>query len=86
MRIGSALMEKGEMTMADLEKIIERLRELHGSKETMKLISDTISLLKKQEAVTVHDPGAFCPKCGWMLYPEDHPKFCGNCGYPVKWE
>ena len=42
--------------------------------------------LKEQEAVIVHDPGAFCPQCGWMLYPEDHPKFCGNCGQTLKWE
>ena len=36
--------------MPDREKVIKGLRELHGSKETMKLISDTISLLKEQEA------------------------------------
>ena len=35
--------------MPDMEKVIEGLRELHGSKETMKLISDTIKLLKEQE-------------------------------------
>lgn len=37
--------------MPDREKVIKELRKLHGSKETMKLISDTISLLKEQEAV-----------------------------------
>lgn len=42
--------------------------------------------MKEQEAVIVHDPGAYCPKCGWMLYPEDHPHYCGNCGQEVKWE
>lgn len=57
-----------------------------GTHCTADLAHDTLNLLKEQDAVTVHDPGAFCPKCGWMLYPEDHPKFCGNCGYPVKWE
>lgn len=36
--------------MNDMDKIIEGLRELHGSKETMKLISDTITMLKEQEA------------------------------------
>ena len=45
-----------------------------------------IALLKKQKAVAVHDPGAYCPKCGWMLYPEDHPHHCGNCGQAVKWD
>ena len=51
-----------------------------------RLKTDAIALLKEQEAVMVHDPGAFCPQCGWMLYPEDHPKFCGNCGQTLKWE
>jgi DNA-directed RNA polymerase subunit M/transcription elongation factor TFIIS len=50
------------------------------------LLNDLKELLKEQEAVTVHDPGAYCPKCGWMLYPEDHPHHCGNCGQVVKWE
>ena len=50
--------------------------------EAWKIIKDT---LKEQEAVVVHDPGAYCPKCGWMLYPEDHPHHCGNCGQAVKW-
>ena len=22
----------------------------------------------------------------WPLYPEDHPKYCGNCGRAVKWD
>ena len=33
----------------DREKVIKELRELRGSKETMELISDTITLLKEQE-------------------------------------
>ena len=49
-------------------------------------VQNAVDLLKEQEAVIVHDPGAFCPQCGWMLYPEDHPKFCGNCGQTLKWE
>ena len=52
----------------------------------MALMRDALALMKEQEAVAVHDPGAFCPQCGWMLYPEDHPKFCGNCGQTLKWE
>ena len=50
------------------------------------LSADALTLLKEQEAVAVHDPGAYCPKCGWMLYPENHPHHCGNCGQAVKWE
>ena len=36
--------------MTDRERVIEGLRELHGSSETMKLISDTIVLLEEQAA------------------------------------
>jgi len=36
--------------MADMSKIINELKELHGSSETMKLISDTIVLLEEQAA------------------------------------
>ena len=50
-----------------------------------KLLRDALELLKEHGAVAVHDPGAYCPKCGWMLYPEDHPHHCGNCGQAVKW-
>ena len=74
--------------MTDREKVIKGLRELHGSKETMKLISDTLSLLKEQEAKTGHwidttkvigFPRVRCSVCGsgqgaiWMDY-------CPNCG------
>ena len=44
------------------------------------------ALLNEQKAVSVHDPGAYCPKCDWMLYPEDHPHHCGNCKLAVKLE
>ena len=37
--------------MIDREKVIKGLQELHGSQETMELISDAITLLKEQEAV-----------------------------------
>lgn len=36
--------------MIDREKVIKELQGLSGSKETMKLISDAIALLKEQEA------------------------------------
>lgn len=35
--------------MPDREKVINDLQELHGSQETMELISDVIALLKEQE-------------------------------------
>lgn len=50
------------------------------------LARDALSLLKEKEPLTVHDPGAICPNCKWPLYPEDHPKYCGNCGRAVKWD
>ena len=64
--------------MADREAVIKGLRELHGSKETMKLISDTISLLKEQEAKKGH----------WIedeteTYTEDHDTWeCSECHEP----
>ena len=36
--------------MADRDKVIEGLMELHGSKETMTIISDALAMLKEQEA------------------------------------
>lgn len=36
--------------MDGMAKIINELKELHGSSETMKLISDTIVLLEEQAA------------------------------------
>lgn len=36
--------------MPDREKVIKGLKELHGSIETMNLISDTIALLKELQA------------------------------------
>lgn len=49
------------------------------------IIRAALELLKEQEALTIHDPGAICPNCKWPLYPDDHPKYCGNCGRAVKW-
>jgi len=77
----------------DREKVIEGLRELHGSKETMKLISDTIKLLKEQEAIPVDtkvigtshgDMEVYC--CSdyrTILDPAFH--YCPNCGQAVEW-
>jgi hypothetical protein len=46
---------------------------------------DAVELLKEQEPLVVSDPGAICPNCKWPLYPEDHPRYCGNCGREVLW-
>lgn len=85
----------------DREKVINGLKELHGSQETMELISDTITLLKKQEATMVIEsenmytglPITHCPKCGKSLdkylYGRQHEgkiNFCPYCGQAVKWE
>ena len=75
--------------MPDREKVIKEFEEICGytmRPHEFRVLNDVLTLLKEQEAVTVHDPGAYCPKCGWMLYPEDHPHNCGNCGQAVKWE
>ena len=72
----------------DRENLIDALALIawNSDPKNAQTITAAISLLKEQDAVTVHDPGAYCPKCGWMLYPEDHPHNCGNCGQMVKWE
>lgn len=63
--------------MPDREKVIKRLRELHGSKETMKLISETISLLKEQES-----------EAKW-IYGEDQTGVdgwhCSECDFFEPW-
>ena len=76
--------------MADLENVIKGLMELHGSKETMDIIRDAISLLKDQEAVPVVQRGIAhmlfwcCGSCGVAI--TDGDKFCRNCGRKVKWD
>ena len=81
------------MTMFDREKVINDLQDAvnddwmwQHADYYAKAMENALALLKEQETVAVHDPGAYCPKCGWMLYPEDHPHHCGNCGQEVKWE
>lgn len=72
--------------MIDRGKVIKGLRKLHGSIETMKLISDTVSLLKEQEAVEpkVSSTEQRCGNCnkviemdGWIA--------CPWCGKPIAW-
>lgn len=51
--------------MIDREKVINGLQELHGSQETMELISDAIALLKEQELQNefLMKKCIFCPHC-----------------------
>ena len=76
--------------MPDREKVIKGLMELHGSKETMTIISDAIALLKEQEAVQVvqceimHMLFWCCGSCGVAI--TDGDKFCRNCGRRMKWD
>lgn len=81
----------------DREKVIEGLSELHGSLETMKLISETIAMLKEQEAVKpyIDIDEAKCPICkvkltrqellGDDVLFEDFYDYCPHCGRKVKW-
>lgn len=83
------------MRMIDRKKVIEGLQWLHGSQETMELISDAIALLKEQEAKTgrwierenyVLDTYYDCSVCGesWLTI-EGTPwgngmNYCPHCG------
>ena len=60
--------------MIDKEKIITGLQELHGSQETMKLISDAIALLKEQNWV----------KCSERM-PEEHETIFAKFKGTEKW-
>lgn len=64
-----------------------------------KVITNTIALLKEQEAIRpVHDKKTgrvwLCGNCGSYVGFEDHDeddpnefdKFCRECGHPVLWE
>ena len=99
MAVGSAPMQKSVMTMADREKVIKELSELHGSKETMEIIEQAIAPLKEQEALPIDYqtnlytglPVARCPSCGESLlqfhaeaYGKE-TKYCYYCGQAVKW-
>lgn len=70
--------------MADRENVIKRLSELHGSQETMELISDTIAMLKAQPDIVR------CEGCRWWDNEENSVYgYCRACqpGYRTKrWE
>lgn len=86
--------------MIDREKVIKELMQLHGSKETMDIISNAIALLKEHEALPiVYEtneytglPIVHCPSCGEYLeqfhsgvYGKE-TQFCYYCGQKVKWK
>ena len=71
-----------EFTKEEFDKIIEFMDG--GEYETVQQAIMGAVEKKEQEAVAVQ--GVYCPKCGWILYPEDHQHYCGNCGQKVKWE
>ena len=78
--------------MIDREKIINGLQKLHGSQETMKFISDAITLLKEQESIEPEEcdiPGELrCGACGSSIMRETGYRFrhCPWCGRKVKWK
>lgn len=85
-----------EKVIVGLAEISEHMRQVAEKSEDPMLrgmfdywhemAEGALTLLIEQEPLTIHDPGAICPNCKWLLYPEDHPNYCGNCGKAVKWE
>ncbi len=96
--------------MADLEKVIKGLEETEilltqavdrggemavmGAFKCLNRITDTIALLKEQEAVEpINSYGTLrCGKCGNIVGYNDgygrgyQNNFCSECGKAVKWE
>ena len=76
--------------MPDREMVIKSLMELHGSEETMAIISDAVALLKEQEAIEPKEKDYVwrCGKCDeYLTSIENHRiRFCLYCGKAVKWE
>ena len=78
--------------MTDREKVIEGLKKLHGSEETMELLVDVITLLKEQEPKLVRYTASTvrCPNCNKQITTKGcihrEIKYCWKCGQAVKWE
>ena len=78
--------------MTDREKVIEGLKKLHGSEETMELLVDAITLLKEQEPKLVRYTASTvrCPNCNKQITTKGcihrEIKYCWKCGQAVKWE
>lgn len=86
--------------MSNVENIIAQLQELHGSEETMNVLSEAISLLRKSEPVKpIEEYYAdgwleyYCGKCRHFLtYSRDNQRveteyaaYCAKCGQAVDW-
>lgn len=56
--------------MPDREKVIEGLKKLHGTSETMTLIAETIILLKEQPEIVR------CKDCKYCEYPNSKKEWC----------
>ena len=78
--------------MPDREQVIEGLKKLHGSEETMELLVDVITLLKEQEPKLVRYTASTvrCPNCNKQITTKGcihrEIKYCWKCGQAVKWE
>ena len=61
--------------MIDREKVINELKQLHGSEETMQIISEAIVLLKEQEAQRNYEASVemaeYCERYEPTYNPED---------------
>ena len=66
--------------MTDRESVIKGLKELHGSKETMELLSDVITVLKEQEpkVLTREELKQFDERPCWF---ESHGTYMGQKGF-----
>ena len=75
--------------MTKLDKVIKELEELHGAEESMRLITETLELLKTQVPVEpiINEQRfqyAKCRKCGQALRWKAN--YCHRCGQAVNWE
>lgn len=80
--------------MPDRENVIKELKKLHGTKETMDIIFDAITLLREQEPVqfkvTRQDKSypfwdSVCTGCGYKTSTvKDYWNYCPVCGRKVK--
>ena len=73
--------------MAEVELIISKLKQLHGSKETMQTISRAIDMLEKQKHKTGYWENGHCTCCGEDIASKLDTwtnvqtfSFCPKCG------
>ena len=87
--------------MSDVKEVISGLQGLHGSVETMELLSETVSLLNRYiplQPITRLDMDGwteyYCGSCKQYLLNYkpglniqlDYQKYCCVCGQAVKWD